>query len=82
MPRTPEEQATLDRFANTYRHGQLDFMLEMERSTCGCDYGGTSWTTREEADRTIEMLNLKPGRQFLEVGAGSGWPIRRGVMSP
>jgi ubiquinone/menaquinone biosynthesis C-methylase UbiE len=74
MPRTPQEQATIDGFANTYRHGQLDFMLEMERSTCGCDYGGTSWTTREEADRTIEMLNLKPGTQLLEVGSGSGWP--------
>lgn len=74
MPRTPEEQATIDRFSNTYRLGQSDFMLEMERSTCGCDYGGTSWTTREEADRTIDLLNLKPGRQFLEVGSGSGWP--------
>lgn len=74
MPRTPEEQATIDRFSNIYRHGQLDFMLEMERSTCGCDYGGTSWTTREEADRTIDMLKLKPGHEFLEVGSGAGWP--------
>ena len=74
MPRTPEEQATIDRFSNTYSFGQLDFMLEIERSVCGCDYGGTSWTTREEADGVIVMLNLKPGQQLLEVGSGSGWP--------
>lgn len=74
MPRTPKEQATIDRFSNVYRHGQSDFMLEMERSVCGCDYGGTSWTTREEADGVIDMLKLRPGRQFLEVGSGSGWP--------
>lgn len=74
MPRTPDEQATIDRFSNTYSLGQSDFMLEIERSVCGCDYGGTSWTTRGEADRVVDMLNLEPDQQLLDVGSGSGWP--------
>lgn len=49
-------------------------MLEIERAVCGCDYGGTSWTTRDEADRVAEILKLKPGVRLLDVGAGSGWP--------
>ncbi len=49
-------------------------MLEIERSVCGCDYGGTSWTTRVQADKIIDMLKLKPGRRLLDVGSGSGWP--------
>jgi len=47
---------------------------DIERSACGCDYGGTSWTTREEADRICVLLGLIPGRRLLEVGSGSGWP--------
>lgn len=74
MFRTPDEQAAIDRFSNIYRAGQKDFMLEIERSVCGCDYGGTSWTTRGEADRAVEMLNLEPDQQLLDVGSGSGWP--------
>lgn len=74
MTRTSEEQAALDRFSNTYRIGQLEFMLEIERSVCGCDYGGTSWTTKTEAQEVIDVLKLGPGREYLEVGAGSGWP--------
>ena len=49
-------------------------MLEIERAVCGCDYGGTSWTTRGQADKIIDMLKLKPGRRLLDVGSGSGWP--------
>ena len=41
---------------------------------CGCDYGGTSWTTRREAEHVGALLALAPGRRLLEVGAGSGWP--------
>jgi len=47
---------------------------ELERRVLGCDYGGTSWTTRSEADRVAERLALRPGVHLLEVGAGSGWP--------
>jgi ubiquinone/menaquinone biosynthesis C-methylase UbiE len=74
MQRTPDEQAAIDRFSNLYSHGQADFMLEIERSVCGCDYGGTSWTTKAEADGVVERLNLAPGRRLLDIGSGSGWP--------
>lgn len=49
-------------------------MREMERVVCGCDYGGTSWTTRAEAEQVGRLLGLCPGKWLLEVGAGSGWP--------
>jgi ubiquinone/menaquinone biosynthesis C-methylase UbiE len=46
----------------------------LERHVLGCDYGGTSATTRSEADRIASRLALRPGIHLLEVGAGSGWP--------
>ena len=49
-------------------------MRQIERRVCGCDYGGTSWTTRQEALQAGELLALGPGTRLLEVGAGSGWP--------
>jgi ubiquinone/menaquinone biosynthesis C-methylase UbiE len=63
-----------EHFAERYRLGQAPIMLEVERAFCGCDYGGTSWTTRAEADRLGPLLELGPGRRLLDVGAGSGWP--------
>ncbi len=67
--RTPAEH-----FGEEYRLGQTPVMREIERAVCGCDYGGTSWTTRAEAERIAGLLGLRPGRRLLEVGAGSGWP--------
>jgi len=49
-------------------------MRDLERSVCGCAYGSTSWTTRREAERIAELLELGPDVQLLDVGAGSGWP--------
>ncbi|MEE9318768.1 MAG: class I SAM-dependent methyltransferase [Rhodospirillales bacterium] len=75
MPRSPSEQALIERFSRTYGHlTSSETMMEIERSVCGCDYGCTSWTTRKEADGVAGMLRLRPGVKFLEVGAGSGWP--------
>ena len=71
---TAEEQATFERFSTRYRLGQADLAKEIERSVCGCDYGGTSWTTRQEAETIGDLLELGPGRRLLEVGAGAGWP--------
>jgi ubiquinone/menaquinone biosynthesis C-methylase UbiE len=74
MPATPNQQEVVARFANDYRLGTAEVVREIERQVCGCDYGGTSWTTREEAQRLGELLGLAPGVRLLEIGAGSGWP--------
>jgi len=75
MPATPREQALIDRFSRTYAHlTHSDAMLEIERAVCGCDYGCTSWTTRDEAENVGRMLALGPETRLLEVGTGSGWP--------
>jgi SAM-dependent methyltransferase len=70
----PEAQAICERFAREYALARAPVMLEIERSVFGCDYGGTSWTTRPEADWVAHRLGLKPGIHLLETGAGSGWP--------
>ena len=75
MSPTADEQALIERFSNTYRRlTSSETMMEIERAVCGCDYGCTSWTTKDEAEKVSEMLGLSPGVKFLEVGAGAGWP--------
>jgi ubiquinone/menaquinone biosynthesis C-methylase UbiE len=49
-------------------------MRDLERSVYGCDYGSTSGTTRLEAERIAQLLELRPAAKLLDVGAGSGWP--------
>lgn len=51
-----------------------DTMRDLERVVCGCAYGATSWTTRWEAERIAQLLELRPAAKLLDVGAGSGWP--------
>jgi len=49
-------------------------MRDLERAVLGCDFGGTSWTTRAQADAIPTALGLAPGLSLLEIGAGTGWP--------
>jgi len=49
MKRSPEELAQTERFEQAYANLQSAVMLSIERQVCGCDYGGNSWTTRDEA---------------------------------
>lgn len=71
---TSEEMAQTKRFDELYAKSQSDVMLSIERRVCGCDYGGTSWTTRAEADGLITLLGLNSRTHLLDLGAGSGWP--------
>ena len=61
-------------FANSYDVGSLPAMRKVEQSVLGCDYGGTSWTTSEQARQMIELLELGVEQHLLDIGAGSGWP--------
>ena len=74
MSRSPEERELSEHFANEYRHAQTPVILDLERAVCGCDYGGTSWTTRDEAEHMSRLMGLAQGKRLLEIGAGSGWP--------
>jgi len=49
-------------------------MQALERRVLGCDFGGTSWTTRAQADQIPGLLGLNADSQLLEIGAGTGWP--------
>lgn len=61
-------------FTEKQRRSQTQPVLAVERSVCGCDYGATSWATRDEVDSLIAKLALRPGVRLLDVGAGTGWP--------
>jgi SAM-dependent methyltransferase len=69
-----EERAVRERFDGLYMRACSPVMVAIERSVCGCDYGGNSWTTRAEAERMAECLGLCAGMHLLDLGAGSGWP--------
>jgi SAM-dependent methyltransferase len=61
-------------FAESYDLSRLPAMRRVEQSVLGCDYGGTSWTTSEQAREIIRLTGLRPGQHLLDIGAGSGWP--------
>lgn len=74
MPSKPDRAAMIRRFTERNRLAQATVLRDIERAVLGCDYGGTSWTTRREADRVGRLLDLAPGKRLLDIGAGAGWP--------
>ena len=74
MSTSPNVSAVRGCFTRDYELGRSPAMRDLERSVLGCDYGGTSWTTRLEAVRIAGLLGLRPGVRLLDVGAGAGWP--------
>ena len=70
----PADAAPRSCFASDYEVGSSAVVRELERSVLGCDYGATSWTTRDEAGMVADLLGLRPSMRLLDVGAGAGWP--------
>ena len=66
-----ETTANWDEF---YTRPVTETLREIERSVCGCDFGGCSWTTATEALELARLLRLDSGSNLLDIGSGSGWP--------
>ena len=74
MTISPAEQTQKAHFDVVYARTRVPVMRAIERRVCGCAYGGSSWTTRAEADIMSALLSLAPGIRLLDIGAGTGWP--------
>jgi SAM-dependent methyltransferase len=74
MALTRELNELACRYAKYAEFHRSAAMRDLERSVCGCAYGSTSWTTRPEAERIAQLLELCPAAKLLDVGAGTGWP--------
>ena len=61
-------------FAGSYDLSCLPEIKKLEQAALGCDYGGTSWTTREQVAAIQQSLQLDKTHQLLDVGSGAGWP--------
>ena len=61
-------------FAGNYDLSKLPEIKKLEQSALGSDYGGTSWTTRQQVDVMVESLQLNSDSRLLDIGSGSGWP--------
>jgi ubiquinone/menaquinone biosynthesis C-methylase UbiE len=71
----PTKQAeTLRRFDEEYRMACSSVLRELQRRVLGSPMGGNSYTTATQVEQLAELLDLRPGRRLLEVGAGIGWP--------
>jgi hypothetical protein len=64
------------RFAQDTEFARSVAMRDLERSVCGRDYGGTSWTPRREAERITQLLELRPGTKLLDGETGAAYTRR------
>lgn len=69
-----ESWDVIDEFDARYRIAGESVVRRIEVKTIGSDYGASSYTTRNQADRLASLLALAPGRTLLDVGSGAGWP--------
>jgi len=61
-------------FAGNYDLSKLAEIKKLEQLALGSDYGGTSWTTRQQVDIIVASLQLDSSSRLLDIGSGSGWP--------
>lgn len=70
----PHHDELLDRFRHFYGATGADALVELERRVLGGGYGGTSYTTLDQALELVELLDLREDLTLLDIGSGAGWP--------
>lgn len=60
-------------FEETYARSGHWVMQAIERQVCSCDFGGSSWTSQEQADDQIRLLGLGSQSTLIDLGSGTGW---------
>jgi len=71
---TKAEREQIAKFDNFYQLSTHDVLRRIEKYTCGCCYGGNSWTTEKQASFMGQKLGLSPRSSLIDIGAGAGWP--------
>ncbi|HET7062752.1 MAG TPA: class I SAM-dependent methyltransferase [Rudaea sp.] len=74
MTAVQEQIRRVDLFDSTYSHFTEQVLDSVRKETFGDDIGQNSWLTRDEYDRFISWLQIKPQHHVLEVASGSGGP--------
>ena len=68
------QEEILKRFADRYSIAASSALNAVEEDAIGAVVGANGYTTVAQAERLLEVLDLKPARWLLDVGAGRGWP--------
>ena len=71
---TKAEREQIAKFNNFYQLSTHEVLRRIESHTCGCCYGGNSWTTKKQAGFLGKKLGLSPLSSLIDIGAGAGWP--------
>ena len=77
----PEREDVVDLYGASYGGFAGDVYSDVRRDAFGDEIGQNSWLTREELDRFISELDLRPSSRLLEIGCGSGGPALHLVRS-
>lgn len=73
MP-TKADAATIERFTDRHHLCCTPVWREIEAEALGSDHGSTGYTTVEQAEQLLDLLQLGPGDRLADIGSGAGWP--------
>ena len=64
----------LKRFTERYSLGASSALDRVEQEAIGAVVGANGYTTVEQAEHLLKVLNLHSEARLLDIGAGRGWP--------
>ncbi len=73
MSAGPRPQDNFSTFRERYSAPHSDVALRMEQDVFGHAFGVDGFTTLEEADVLVSILDAGSGSTVLDLGAGRGW---------